>query len=179
MLPLGTHAPDFSLPNPATGHLTSLADISAGKRATVIMFLCNHCPYVLYINPELVRIVAEYQSQGVAFAGISSNDAQAYPEDGPEQMPIHAREVGYQFPYLYDETQEVARHYDAACTPDFYVFDQNLRLAYRGQMDSSRPKRNPVESDGADLRSALTAVLAQQPVPPLQRPSGGCNIKWR
>ena len=179
MLPLGTVAPPFTLANPATGHDLSLRQVADTRRATVVMFLCNHCPYVLYINPEIVRIVAEYGPQNVAFVGINSNDADAYPEDAPEQMPIHAREVGYTFPYLFDATQDVARMYDAACTPDFYVFDENLRLRYRGQLDPSRPKRNPVPSTGQDLRAALDAVLAGQPAPEPQRPSGGCNIKWK
>ncbi len=179
MLPLGTIAPDFCLPDPATGQEVSLADISQGARATVVMFLCNHCPYVLYVNPEIVRIVEEYRPRGVAFVGINSNDAEAYPEDAPERMPAHAQAVGYTFPYLYDQTQEVARAYDAACTPDFYVFDAERKLVYRGQLDSSRPKRNPIPPTGEDLRAALDAVLAGQPVSPHQRPSGGCNIKWR
>jgi thiol-disulfide isomerase/thioredoxin len=179
MLPLGTIAPDFCLPDPATGQEVSLADISQGARATVVMFLCNHCPYVLYVNPEIVRIVEEYRPRGVAFVGINSNDAEAYPEDAPERMPAHAQAVGYTFPYLYDQTQEVARAYDAACTPDFYVFDAERKLVYRGQLDSSRPKRNPIPPTGEDLRAALDAVLAAQPVSPHQRPSGGCNIKWR
>ncbi len=179
MLPLGTMAPDFCLPDPATGQKVGLADISQGARATVVMFLCNHCPYVLYVNPEIVRIVEEYRPRGVAFVGINSNDAEAYPEDAPERMPAHAQAVGYTFPYLYDETQEVARAYDAACTPDFYVFDAERKLVYRGQLDSSRPKRNPIPPTGEDLRAALDAVLTGQPVNPYQRPSGGCNIKWR
>ena len=179
MLPLGTIAPDFCLPDPATGQEVSLADISQGARATVVMFLCNHCPYVLYVNPEIVRIVEEYRPRSVAFVGINSNDAEAYPEDAPERMPAHAQAVGYTFPYLYDQTQEVARAYDAACTPDFYVFDAERKLVYRGQLDSSRPKRNPIPPTGEDLRAALDAVLAGQPVSPHQRPSGGCNIKWR
>lgn len=179
MLPLGTVAPDFSLPEPATGRTVGLAEIAAGARATVVMFLCNHCPYVLYVNPEIVRIVAEYGPRDVRFVGINSNDAENYPEDSPEKMPAHAQSVGYTFPYLYDENQAVARAYDAACTPDFYVFDENLRLAYRGQLDESRPKRNPVEPTGRDLRSALDAVLAGLPANEEQRPSGGCNIKWK
>ncbi len=179
MLPLGTLAPDFSLPNPATGQSMRLTDIAAGRRATVVMFLCNHCPYVLYINPQIAQIVSDYGPSGVAFVGINSNDSEAYPDDAPELMPGHAQEVGYTFPYLFDATQEVAKKYDAACTPDFYVFDGDLRLAYRGQLDASRPKRNPVESDGADLRAALDAVLNATPVPSPQRPSGGCNIKWK
>ncbi|MDO8366146.1 MAG: thioredoxin family protein [Saprospiraceae bacterium] len=179
MIPLGTQAPDFTLPDPATGKTVNLLEIAAGAKATVVMFLCNHCPYVLYINPEIVRIVAEYKAKGVAFVGINSNDAEAHPEDGPDKMPAHAESVGYDFAYLYDETQEVARAYDAACTPEFYVFDQNFKLAYRGQLDPSRPKRNPIASTGEDLRSALDAVLDGKPANPVQRPSGGCNIKWK
>ena len=178
MIPLGTQAPDFDLPDMQSGKNRRLADV-AGARATVVMFLCNHCPYVLYVNPEIVRIVAEYEPQGVSFVGISSNDAATHPEDAPDKMTEHARAVGYTFPYLYDESQEVARAYDAACTPDFYVFDAGLRLAYRGQLDDSRPKRNPIPSNGADLRAALEAVLAGTPVSTAQRPSGGCNIKWK
>jgi len=179
MIPLGTVAPDFELLDSLSGKTVQLQEIAAGAKATVVMFLCNHCPYVLYINPEIVRIVTEYKARGVAFVGINSNDAEGYPEDGPDKMPAHAKEVGYDFPYLYDETQEVARAYDAACTPDFYVFDQDLKLAYRGQLDPSRPKRNPIESTGEDLRAALDAVLEGKPVNDLQRPSGGCNIKWK
>ncbi|MBK6929596.1 MAG: thioredoxin family protein [Saprospirales bacterium] len=178
MLPLGTKAPDFYLPDTVSGRMLGLKDIASPK-ATVILFLCNHCPYVLYVNAEIVRLVSEYQARGVAFAGISSNDASAYPEDAPGKMAAHALEIGYPFPYLYDETQEVARAYDAACTPDFYVFDGALRLVYRGQLDSSRPKRNPGPVTGEDLRAALDAVLSGQPVNPVQRPSGGCNIKWK
>jgi thiol-disulfide isomerase/thioredoxin len=179
MLPLGTKAPDFELPDPASGARVSLRALAEGAKATVVMFLCNHCPYVLYVNPEIVRIVAEYGPKGVAFVGINSNDAITHPEDAPDKMPDHASAEGYTFPYLYDETQNVARAYDAACTPDFYIFDQNLQLAYRGQLDASRPKRNPVEPTGEDLRAALEAVLAGNPVAETQRPSGGCNIKWK
>jgi thiol-disulfide isomerase/thioredoxin len=179
MIPIGTLAPAFELLDPSSGKLVSLQEIAAGAKATVVMFLCNHCPYVLYINPEIVRIVAEYKAKGVAFVGINSNDAETHPEDGPDKMAAHAAEVGYDFAYLYDETQEVARAYDAACTPDFYIFDQNLKLAYRGQLDSSRPKRNPIESTGEDLRAALDAVLEGKAPNSVQRPSGGCNIKWK
>ncbi|MBL7780187.1 MAG: thioredoxin family protein [Saprospiraceae bacterium] len=178
MLPLGTTAPDFELPDPSSGQNVRLQDIPKGK-ATVVMFLCNHCPYVLYVNPEIVHIVDEYAPQGVSFVGINSNDAETHPDDGPDKMPEHARTVGYNFPYLYDETQDVARAYDAACTPDFYVFDSERRLVYRGQLDPSRPKRNPIPSTGEDLRAALDAVLNMQPAPTVQRPSGGCNIKWK
>lgn len=178
MIPLGTPAPDFTLPEPATGKDVRLSDIPAGK-ATVVMFLCNHCPYVLYINPEIVRIVEEYAPQGVAFVGINSNDAETHPDDAPETMGAHAEAVGYTFPYLFDATQEVARQYDAACTPDFYIFDGERKLVYRGQLDESRPKRNPVPCTGSDLRAALDAVLNGTPVAEVQRPSGGCNIKWK
>jgi peroxiredoxin len=178
MFPLDAPAPDFQLPDTVSGRIISLQDV-ASPVATVVMFLCNHCPYVLHVNEEIVRISTQYQARGVSFVAISSNDADAYPEDGPDQMRAHAAAVGYNFPYLYDESQEVAKQYDAACTPDFYVFDSWLRLVYRGQLDDSRPKRNPVPATGADLRAALDAVLAGTPVNALQRPSGGCNIKWK
>ncbi len=178
MIPLGTKAPDFELPDTLHGGNFRLS-AQAPHPATVIMFLCNHCPYVLYVNPEIVRVVEAYKPKGVSFIGISSNDAQNYPEDAPDKMGPHARAVGYTFPYLYDENQDVARAYDAACTPDFYVFDSEMKLAYRGQLDSSRPNRNPIPSTGEDLRAALDAVLAGQAANPIQRPSGGCNIKWK
>ena len=178
MLPLGTSAPDFELPDTLNGGVFRLHNMPK-HRATVVMFLCNHCPYVLYVNPEIVNIAKAYSSKDVAFIGISSNDAQAYPEDGPDKMAAHARAVGYTFPYLYDENQNVAHAYDAACTPDFYIFDGDMTLVYRGQLDSSRPKRNPIPSTGEDLRAALDAVLAGETVNPVQRPSGGCNIKWK
>ncbi len=178
MLPLGTQAPDFELLDPATQRMLRLSDVPAG-RATVVMFLCNHCPYVLYVNPEIVQVVADYAPKGVFFIGINSNDADHYPEDGPDKMPGHAQAVGYTFPYLYDEDQAVARAYDAACTPDFYVFDGQRNLVYRGQLDPSRPKRNPILSTGEDLRAALDAVLTGTSVAETQRPSGGCNIKWK
>lgn len=177
MLPIGTIAPDFNLPDTVSGKNVALADIQSNK-ATVVMFLCNHCPYVLHVNEEIVRIVKDYESKGVSFVGISSNDVENYPQDGPDKMKIHATEVGYTFPYLYDETQEVAKAYDAACTPDFYVFDAELKLAYRGRLDDSRPKNdNPLT--GKDLRAAIDKVLAGEAVPEPQYPSGGCNIKWK
>ena len=178
LLPIGTLAPDFDLPDTVSGKNLRLRDIASDK-ATVVMFICNHCPYVLYVNPEIVRLSREYMDKGVAFVAINSNDTSAYPEDAPDKMREQAQTVGYQFPYLFDETQAVARLYDAACTPDFYVFDQDLKLYYHGQLDPSRPKRNPIPATGADLRAALEAVLAGQPAPAVQRPSGGCNIKWR
>jgi len=177
MLPLGTKAPAFTLPDTVSGDNVSLADLQSDK-ATVIMFLCNHCPYVIHVNESLVNIANEYQARGVKFIGISSNDVENYPQDGPELMKEHAATVGYPFPYLYDETQEVAKAYDAACTPDFYIFNQDLRLVYRGQIDGSRPNSGkPV--DGEDLKAALDAVLMGRPVASVQRPSGGCNIKWK
>ena len=178
MLPLGTEAPDFTLPDTLSDMTVNLRSIASPK-ATVVMFLCNHCPYVLHVNDEIVRIAGEYQARGVRFVGISSNDATEFPEDGPEKMKEHGHAVGYNFPYLYDESQEVAKLYDAACTPDFYVFDGHLRLVYRGQLDDSRPKRNPVPVTGQDLRAALDAVLSGQAVDPVQRASGGCNIKGK
>jgi len=149
-----------------------------GKRATLIMFLCNHCPYVIHVNPEIVRLAKDYQPKGVSFIGISSNDVEKYPADSPDKMKETAQNAGYTFPYLYDETQEVAKNYDAACTPDFYLFDAELKLVYRGRLDGSRP-RNELPLTGADLRNALDALLAGQPVSSVQYPSGGCNINWK
>ena len=177
MLPLGTKAPDFTLPDTVSGRQVSLRDVLSGK-ATVVMFLCNHCPYVIHVNPEIVRVVRDYQAKGVGFVGISSNDVVNYPQDGPDKMKEHARAAGYNFPYLYDETQEVARAYDAACTPDFYVFDGDARLVYRGRLDGSRNK-NDLPLTGADLRAAIDAVLEGRPVEEKQYPSAGCNIKWK
>jgi thiol-disulfide isomerase/thioredoxin len=157
--------------------MVSLAEVR-GEQATVVMFLCNHCPYVLHVNPEIVRVVRDYSPKGVGFVGISSNDAENYPDDAPEKMTVHAARVGYTFPYLYDESQAVAKAYDAACTPDFYVFDRDLKLAYRGRLDDARPK-NDHPLTGKDLRAALDAVLANRPAPEKQYPSGGCNIKWK
>jgi peroxiredoxin len=176
MLSLGTQAPDFSLPN-VDGRTVSLGDFQDAP-ALLVVFLCNHCPYVKHVAPELARLAREYQARGVAVVGINSNDADAYPDDAPQRMVEEARQRGYTFPYLYDATQAVARAYHAACTPDFFVFDRRRRLAYRGQLDSSRPKSD-VPVTGSDLRAALDAVLAGQPVPDPQRPSLGCNIKWK
>jgi peroxiredoxin len=176
MLPLGTKAPDFSLPN-VDGRTVSLVDFRDSS-ALLVIFLCNHCPYVKHVAPELARLAREYQARGVAVVGISSNDADAYPDDAPQRMVEEARQRGYPFAYLYDATQAVAHAYHAACTPDFYVFDSQRRLVYRGQLDSSRPKSD-VPVTGSDLRAALDAALAGQPVPEPQRPSLGCNIKWK
>ena len=177
MLSLGTQAPDFTLPDTVSGKTVSLSDIRPDK-AIVVMFLCNHCPYVIHINPGIVRLAKEYQEKGVSFVAISSNDVNKYPQDGPEEMKKHAARVGYPFPYLYDESQDVARAYAAACTPDFYVFDGKLRLAYRGRLDGSRPGSG-IPLTGKDLRAALDAVLAGKPVAEQQYPSAGCNIKWK
>jgi peroxiredoxin len=177
MLALGTQAPDFNLPDTVSGKMVSLDDIKSDL-ATVIIFSCNHCPYVLHVNEEIVRVAREYQEAGVGFAVISCNNVEKYPDDSPEKMTIFAKESGYTFPYLYDESQEVARAYDAACTPDFYVFDGQMNLVYRGQLDDARPG-NDTPLTGKDLRAALDAVLVNRPVNPMQRPSSGCGIKWK
>jgi len=176
MLPLGTEAPDFTLPD-TTGRSVSLADF-ADAQALVVVFMCNHCPFVKHVIDGLVRLVKEYQAKGVAFVGINANDVESYPEDRPENMSRFAGDKGFTFAYLFDATQEVAKSYRAACTPDFFVFDEDRRLVYRGQMDDSRPGRSePVT--GGDLRAALDAVLAGGAVPDEQKPSMGCNIKWK
>jgi peroxiredoxin len=177
MLPLGTYAPDFSLPDTVSGRSLGLAQVR-GPQATVVMFTCNHCPYVKHVQAELLRLAADYQRRGVGLVAISSNDAAKYPEDGPEEMARLARQLGYTFPYLYDETQDVARAYSAACTPDFYVFDAQSRCVYRGRLDDSTPG-NGKPLSGADLRAALDAVLANRPVASDQFPSYGCSIKFK
>lgn len=176
MLPLGTSAPVFSLPN-VDGTVVSLGDLQNAP-ALLVIFMCNHCPYVKHVADELAGLAREYQSQGAAVVAISSNDVSKHPADSPEQMVAEADERGYTFPYLFDESQDVAKAYRAACTPDFYVFDQDTRLVYRGQMDSSRPDSG-IPVTGEDLRAALDAVLAGQPVSEDQTPSIGCNIKWK
>ncbi len=178
MFPLQTQAPSFALPEPATGKVRRLEDL-ASSVATVIVFWCNHCPYVLHIEPELLSLAREYMKKGVSFIAINSNDVANYPEDAPDLMAERVEQFHYPFPYLFDETQAVAKAYDAACTPDFYIFGKDMRLVYRGQFDPSRPKRNPIPSTGEDLRAALDAILAGNAVPSPQRPSGGCNIKWK
>jgi len=177
MVPLGTIAPKFELPDVVSGKTLALSSLKSDK-ATVIMFICNHCPYVKHVNDGLVGLVNDYQPRGVAFVAISSNDVEAYPDDAPGRMKEVAAEQGYSFPYLYDEDQSVAQAYQAACTPDFYLFDRDLKLAYRGQMDGSRPG-NGMPVTGEDLRAALDAVLAGETVAGEQRPSMGCNIKWK
>jgi peroxiredoxin len=176
MLPLGTPAPDFKLPDPSSGRIVSRDDFSAAP-ALLVMFICNHCPYVKHVQKELARLVKDYQARGLAAVGISANDVASHPQDGPELMAQEAATAGYTFPYLYDETQETARSYHAACTPDFFLFDGTRKLVYRGQMDGSRPG-NGVPLTGSDLRQALDAVLSGLSVSPDQKPSRGCGIKW-
>lgn len=175
MLTLGTDAPDFSLVN-VDGRTVSLADFQDSK-ALLVAFICNHCPFVKHIASELARLAIDYQPQGLAMVGISSNDVSSHPEDSPEQMIHEAEQQGYSFPYLFDETQEVAIAYRAACTPDFFLFDGGQKLVYRGQLDSSRPG-NDIPVTGEDLRRAIDAVLAGEAVTTEQTPSIGCNIKW-
>ncbi|WP_025743614.1 thioredoxin family protein [Aquimarina pacifica] len=177
MLPLGTVAPDFNLVDSVTNNQVSLENI-AGQKGTVIMFICNHCPFVIHVNEEIVRIANDYRTQGFGFVAISSNDIEKYPQDGPKLMWKTAQKNNYTFPYLYDESQEIAKAYDAACTPDFYLFDANLKLIYRGQLDDSRPG-NGIPVNGRDLRQALDAVLRNALVSTIQKPSIGCNIKWK
>ena len=177
MLPLGTRTPAFALPDAVSGKTIRLDDVK-GASATVVMFICNHCPYVKHVNPELVRLARDYGKRGVGFVAISSNDVKSHPQDAPEKMKQVAREQGYPFPYLYDETQAVAKSYQAECTPDFFVVDRNQHLIYRGRLDESSPG-NGKPLTGADLREALEAVLNDKPVNRDQQPSMGCNIKWK
>lgn len=177
MLPLGTPAPDFTLPDAISGKSLSLNDIR-GELATLVMFICNHCPYVKHVQEELVRLAQDYMDKGIGFVAINSNDVGRYPEDSPAQMRAEAQRLNYPFSYLYDETQDIARAYHAACTPDFFVFDQNLHCIYRGQLDSSRPGGEN-QSDGRDMRRVFDSILAGRPVPSDQQPSVGCNIKWK
>jgi len=176
MLPLGTGAPDFALPN-VDGRTVTLAD-AAGPRGTLVMFICNHCPFVKHVADQLAALGRDCLPRGIGVVAISSNDVSSHPADSPEQMVHEAEERGYVFPYLYDETQEVAHAYHAACTPDFFLFDGDRKLAYRGQLDASRPG-NEIPVTGADLRAAIDALLSGHPVPTEQRPSLGCNIKWK
>jgi len=176
MLPLGTKAPDFRLPD-TNGKMVSLSDFRKAP-ALVVVFMCNHCPYVKHIRSGLAQLARDYATRGVAMVGISSNDVVNYPADSPTKMAEEAKAAGYIFPYLYDETQDAAKEYRAACTPDFYLFDKDQRLAYRGQMDDSRPGNN-VPVTGKDLRAAIEAVLAGKEAAANQKPSMGCNIKWK
>lgn len=177
MLPLGTRAPSFTLYDVISKQELTLDELKS-ETATVIMFICNHCPYVKHVQPELIRMADDYRPEGIAFVAISSNDVEKYPEDSPDLMREEARKWGYSFPYLYDETQAVARSYDAVCTPDFYIFDKAMKLIYRGRLDDSRPG-NEKPLTGRDMRQALDDCLKGNPVSTHQIPSQGCNIKWR
>lgn len=177
MVPLGIQAPSFFLNDVVSGRTLSLDQLKSDI-ATVIMFICNHCPYVKHINKKLVEVSNYYIDKGISFIGINSNDIENYPEDSPENMKKQAKQLGYQFPYLFDETQEIAKAYKAACTPDFFIFDKNLKLVYRGQFDDSRPGNN-IPLTGKDLSDALEAILNNKPISSEQKPSIGCNIKWK
>lgn len=177
MLPLGTKLPDFELVNAVDDRTVSARD-AMGSRGLLVMFICNHCPYVRHVLPELGRIAADYQPRGIGVVAINSNDVTAYPQDGPPEMKALAQREGWTFPFLFDETQEVARAFQAACTPDFYLFDADGKLVYRGQLDDSRPN-SLVPVTGKDLRAAMDALLEGRPIPGDQKPSLGCSIKWR
>ena len=177
MAPLGIDAPDFTLPDPVNGSERSLDELRSDT-ATVIMFICNHCPYVKHIQVGLVELANDYIPQGISFIAINSNDVANYPEDSPENMKAVAERLGYPFPYLFDESQEIASAYDAACTPDFFIYDKNLKLVYRGQMDDSRPG-NGKPVTGSDIRDALDELIAGNDLSADQIPSIGCNIKWK
>jgi len=177
MLALKTKAPNFSLLDTKSNKTLNLNQLK-GDKATVIMFICNHCPFVIHVNSEIVKIATKYNTKGINFIAISSNDAMKYPQDGPHLMHQHATNNNYPFPYLYDETQKVAKAYNAACTPDFYLFDKNLELVYRGQLDNSRPG-NDIPLTGEDIRESLESIINNTPINTTQKPSIGCNIKWK
>ncbi|MEH1841158.1 MAG: thioredoxin family protein [Nostoc sp.] len=177
MLPLGTKAPDFNLPEVVSGKATSLSTF-AGKKALLVMFICRHCPFVKHVQQELVQLGRDYFTSDLAIVAISANDAKNYPDDAPESLQAFATEQGFNFTLCYDESQETAKVYTAACTPDFFVFNSDRQLVYRGQLDDSRPS-NGKPVTGADLRAAIEAVLADKPVTSHQKPSVGCNIKWK
>ena len=177
MIPLGTTAPEFILLNPVTGQKESLQS-HRGQVGTLIMFICNHCPFVKHISSELARLGQEYPAQGISVIAINANDVDTYPDDSPDNMVKEAQANGYAFPYLFDETQQVARAYHAECTPDFFVFDADLACVYRGQLDDSRPGNN-IAVTGHDLRTALDALIQGGEVNEEQKPSMGCNIKWK
>lgn len=177
MLPLGTPAPAFALPDVVSRRTITLETFE-GKKALLVMFICAHCPYVKHVEEALARLGRDYATKSVGIVAISSNDAAMYPEDSPDRLRDQARHCGFSFPYAYDESQEVARAYAAACTPDLFLFDEQRRLVYRGQLDDSRPG-NGIPVSGADLRAALDALLDGRPISPVQKPSLGCNIKWR
>ncbi len=177
MLPLGTIAPDFYLKDTNSNDTLSFTDCS-GEKGTLVAFICNHCPYVHHILEEFIRISNDYRVQGLGFVAISSNDVKNYPQDGPDLMTEFAFQNNFEFPYLYDKTQQTAKDYDAACTPDFYLFDGQNKLVYRGQMDDSRPG-NSIPVSGSDLRGAIDGILYNRSINPVQKPSMGCNIKWQ
>lgn len=176
MLALGTRAPSFSLPTP-DGEVVSLESFRESP-ALLVMFLCPHCPFVKHVRTGVSKFSREFQARGLGVVAINSNDIEQFPDDSPEKMAEEAKEVGYTFPYLFDESQEIAKQYEAACTPDFFLFDDKRRLVYRGQFDTSRPG-NGIPVTGADLRAATEALLAGRPIPAEQTPSIGCNIKWK
>jgi peroxiredoxin len=177
MTELGSRLPSFALPDVTTGRVVSDADVR-GTSALLVMFICRHCPYVAHVREEIAQLAVDYADADLSIVGISSNDPQAYPEDAPESLAEEARRAGYRFPYLFDETQEVAKAFGAACTPDFFLYDASRQLVYRGQLDDSRP-RNGVPVTGKDLRAAIDAVLERRTVSSDQRPSVGCSIKWK
>lgn len=177
MLPLGTVAPNFELPDTISGKNLTLRELKSDV-ATVIMFICNHCPFVKHIQHELTKLAKDYQAKNIAFIAINANDVESYPDDSPDKMQQIASQLGYPFPYLYDETQQVAKAYHAACTPDFYIFDKNLKCVYRGQLDDSRPNNN-IPVTGKDIRTTLDNILTNKPIEPNQKASIGCNIKWK
>jgi peroxiredoxin len=177
MTPLGSQAPDFGLVDVVTGNTIS-RDAAAGPKGLLVMFICRHCPFVKHVQHELARLGRDYQGRGVGIVAISANDESGFPEDRPEKLAEMSKELGLAFPYLYDESQDVARAYDAQCTPDFFLYDGRRRLVYRGQLDDSRPG-NEVPVTGRDLRAALDALIEGRPISQEQRPSIGCNIKWK
>jgi len=177
MVELGTAAPDFRLPDVVTGRMLSRRDV-AGPMGMLVMFICRHCPFVKHVQDELAKLARDYATSGVGFAAISANDESGFPEDSPENLANQSRELGFTFPYLFDASQDVARAYDAQCTPDFFLYDSRAQLVYRGQLDDSRPG-NGIPVTGKDLRAALDALIAGKPVSREQRPSIGCNIKWK
>jgi len=177
MMPLGTVAPDFNLYNPQSEKKVALQEVKSDI-ATVVMFICNHCPYVIHVQDELVKLANDYQTKGISFVAINSNDVINYPDDSPEKMKEVSEKLAYPFAYLFDETQNIAKAYQAACTPDFFVFDKDLKCIYRGQLDDSRPHNNE-PANAKDIRAALDAVLAGNPVDSDQKASLGCNIKWK
>ncbi len=177
MIALGKKAPEFLLPDTVSGKQISFDDVR-GELATLVMFICNHCTFVLHVNAELVKLANDYNNKGIGFVVISSNDIISHPGDAPDKMKDVAMQLHYPFPYLYDETQETAKAYDAACTPDFFIYDKNMELVYRGQLDDSRPG-NGIPVTGKDIRHALDCLINNEPVPEIQKSSIGCNIKWK